>query len=194
MTASAAAPAEPHTTPTLTDEQLLALADQNAVTVEGQALHEFDDVLRAANGGLIDVATPKEFEQRLRTEIKLGSKDFENAWTDAERFDHATATPDEQSRMNEAKWAQFVNDKYLDYLRDKAGQRREATYRMNNAANGGKAIAGGTLVGVVGLGAVAAAPLAGAATTALGDASLSLGAGAAIWSAAHPLAGTALTI
>jgi hypothetical protein len=119
----------------LTDAELLALADLSPVRVEGSSDKRFEEVLIAANNGLIDIVTPAEFERQLRFRVeRLGGTEFAGAWTDEERFRFAEAGAGERKAQLAAKWASFIEQGYMAYLADKAAQWRSATRRMHTAA------------------------------------------------------------
>jgi hypothetical protein len=125
---------------------LLALANLSPVRVEGVSDQRFEDVLIAANNGLIEIVTPAEFERQLRFRVeRLGSAEFARAWTDEERFSFAEAGAGERKAQLAAKWASFIEQGYMAYLADKAAQWRSATRRMHTAAVIGNVIGGVTV-------------------------------------------------
>jgi hypothetical protein len=138
----------------LTDEQVVAMSEQNPIRVEGKADHRYDDVLSAANRGLINLDKPAEFERQMRFRIAQGSTEFSDSWSEAERFDYAE-NPDTQGDTRDAKWDQYLQQRYMAYLADKAAQWEDATTRMDRAARVGNAIGKYTLYGI---GAMFAAP------------------------------------
>jgi hypothetical protein len=178
----------------LSDEELLKMANENPIEVQGKARHEFDDVFLAAKNGLIDINAPAEFERQLRFQIRQGSTEFADSWTADERWTYAQADDAEKADMTAAKWQEFRDTKYLDYLQGKASSWSDATRRMDAAANVGNMIGGATIVGVTALGAVAAAPVIAAAGEGVSTASLSLGARATTFAMTNPGWATAGTL
>jgi hypothetical protein len=119
----------------LSDAELLALANLAPVRVEGSSDKRIEDVLIAANNGLIDIVTPSEFEHQLRFRVeRLGSTEFADSWTNDERFSFSQAGPGDQRAQLAAKWVSFIERGYMAYLADKAAQWRSATRRMHTAA------------------------------------------------------------
>ena len=51
--AATAAPSTTGTNATLSEEEVLAMSERDAIVVEGKALHKYDAVLQAAKNGLI---------------------------------------------------------------------------------------------------------------------------------------------
>ena len=118
----------------LSDAELLALANLAPVRVEGSSDKRIEDVLIAANNGLIDIVTPSEFEHQLRFRVeRLGSTEFANSWTNDERFSSPKLVLGTRGPLA-AKWVSFIERGYMAYLADKAAQWRSATRRMHTAA------------------------------------------------------------
>lgn len=125
----------------LSDAELLALADLAPIRVEGISDKRLEEVLIAANNGLIDIVTPGEFERQLRFRVeRRGSADFADFWTDDERWEYAQAQPGDQKAQLAAKWVSFIGQRYMAYLADKAAQWHSATSRMHTAAVIGEVI------------------------------------------------------
>ena len=119
-------------------------------------------MFKAASNGFVDIATPQEFERQLRSQIGLGSTEYSNTWTSDERAAYETVcTPQGKKDLSQSKWADFVNQKYMQYLQRQSDQWDHATRIMGAAANIGDWIAGGTLFAIAGIGAAAAIPLIG---------------------------------
>ncbi|MBS0562739.1 MAG: hypothetical protein JSR21_22035, partial [Proteobacteria bacterium] len=145
----AAPPAEQ---PPLTDDDLLKLADQSPIVVEGKAPHQFDDLISAARRGLIDLTTPAEFERQMRFRISRGSTEYADSWTSDERWNYALAeTGDEKAAIARDKWDSYVQQTYMAYMRQRAAEWEDACERMDRAARVGNAIAKYTIETVVAL-------------------------------------------
>ena len=189
----------PTKTSGISEAELLELADKSPVTIEGKALHQYDNVFRAAHNGFIDIAKPEEFERQLRFRIANGSTEYAGSWTNEESFEYEQASPENQVALSNSKWAAHVQQTYLKYLDGKAAEWEHATRIMDAAATLGKLIAGGAMLPpalMIGGGTLA---VAGAAEEGLGALALRLVPRLAIWGSQNPLlasslAGTTVTV
>jgi hypothetical protein len=180
------------------DEELLRMANENPIVMEGKAFHELDELYTVAKNdpkNLLGILKPQEFETKLRFEIKYGSKEFENSWSADERMEYAMAETDgERALLQQRKWDRFVDEKYIDYMRGKAADWNNATRRWNTAATIGKAAGVVAIAGVGVIGGAAAAPVIAGAGQAVNTATLSLGARAATIGMAKPVLATTAVI
>ncbi|SFU39136.1 SpvB/TcaC N-terminal domain-containing protein [Nitrosospira multiformis] len=154
----------------LSDDDLLNLANENPIHVSGTALHRFDELWSAKDRGLIHVLEPREFEAKLQYEIKGGSSDYSESWTEEERWSYAQYTTDQSgilydpqraADMAESKWSEFVNRRYSQYLQGRAADLEQAYRRMEAAGRVGNAIGLGTVM-IVTAGFGVASPTFGA--------------------------------
>lgn len=117
------------------DEQLLKWANESPIYVHGKALHEFDHLFWAAGkGGWLNIDTPGEFERQARFRISQGSTEYEESWTQQERFEYAQEEdPQKRREMSASKWQSFINRSYMSYLHREAREWDRATDLMSRS-------------------------------------------------------------
>jgi len=141
-------------------EELLHLADQDPIYVEGMALHEFDNLFKGAEGKQIDVLTPGQFEKWRKSEIANRSAYYTESWTEKD-WARYRENPTEERRADiaESKWREYIDREYLGYLRGKAADLAESWHRYDIAAGADNEylafLVTGVTIGVVGPGAFA---------------------------------------
>jgi hypothetical protein len=136
----------------LSDEQLLDLANRNAINVSGTAPGSAE-LESARRRGLIDVQSPKEFERQLKIQIAARDRYYSPTWSDDDwaRYQEEP-TREVWDDITQAKWDEYVNREYVSYVQakdadwDRAGRHMAALGKLGQGIGAVTAVFAGAFL------------------------------------------------